>query len=60
MVQVGYQEKLLWKSGWALDQAARGDGGVPIRGGIQEMWRYRTKGHGLLGKRCQQVYGWTR
>lgn len=40
------------KSGWALDQAARGDGGVPIRGGIQEMWRYRTKGHGLLGKRC--------
>ena len=46
-VQVEYLEKfLLRKSGKALVHAAQGDGGVTIPGGVQEMWRCGTEGHG--------------
>jgi len=31
-----------------LDQAAQGGGGVTIPGGVQEMWRCGTEGHGLV------------
>jgi len=33
----------------ALGQAAQGSGGVPIPGGVQEMCRCGTSGHGLAG-----------
>ena len=51
-VQVGYQEKSLRKSSWALAQAAQGGGGVTVPGGVQEPWRYGTErhsGHGVTG-----------
>ena len=38
----------LRKSGEALAQAAQGGGGgVTIPGGVQELWRCGTEGHGL-------------
>jgi len=55
-VQTGYWEKLLsWKSGQALAQAAQGNGGVPIPGGVQNTCRCGTLGHGLAGL---AVLGW--
>jgi len=38
-VQIGYEVKLLTKSGQAVEQAAYGDGGVTIPGGVQETCR---------------------
>jgi len=32
-----------------LEQAAQGDGGVTIPGGVQETFRCCTEGHGLVG-----------
>ena len=32
-----------------LEQAAQGGGGVSIPGGVQEMCRCDTEGHGLVG-----------
>ena len=46
-IQVGYEEKfLLQKSGEALERAAQGGGRVTIAGGVQELWRRGTEGHG--------------
>ena len=46
-----YQEKfLLGQSHNALGQAAQGDGGVTIPGGVQKLWRCDTGGHGLGGQ----------
>jgi len=36
-------------SGEVLEQAAHRCGGVTVPGGVQEMWRYGTEGHGLVG-----------
>ena len=36
----------LRKSNEALEQAAHGDGGDTPPGGVQEMWRCGTEGHG--------------
>jgi len=36
-------------SGQALEQAAQGNGGVPIPGGVQKTCGYGTLGHGLAG-----------
>ena len=48
-VQVGYHGKfILQKSGNALEQASQGGDGVTIPGGVQEMCRCGTKGHGLV------------
>ena len=47
-VQVGYQEKLLQKSGQALEQAAQVGGGITVPGGIQEKNRFVMQGHGLV------------
>ena len=33
-------------SGEALAQAAQGSGGVTVPGGVQEVWRCGTEGHG--------------
>ena len=38
--------KLLRKSAEVLEEAAWGGGGVSIPGGVQEMWRCGTEGHG--------------
>jgi len=32
-----------------LEWAAQGGGGVTIPGGVQEMCRHGTKGHGIVG-----------
>lgn len=48
-VQVGNQEKLLRRSGWALKHSAWGSGGVTIPGDIQEMCSLGTQGHGVVG-----------
>jgi len=32
-----------------LEQAAQGDGGVPIPGGVQKTSRYDTSGYDLVG-----------
>ena len=40
---------LFEKSGQALEQAAYGVGGVTVPGGVQEMFRHCTEGHGLVG-----------
>ena len=58
-VQVGYKEKfLLIKSGEAVAQAAQGDGGVTVPGGVQELCGCGTEGCG------QRVWwgwaGWNR
>ena len=45
-IQVGRQDKLLWKSGQVLKQAAQEGGGVTVPGGVQETFRGGTKGHG--------------
>jgi len=37
---------ILRRSGDAATQAAKGDGGVTIPGGDQEMWRCGTEEHG--------------
>jgi len=43
-------------SGQALDQAAKGGGGVPIPGGVQKPCGCGTSGRGLAG---MVVLGWT-
>ena len=49
-VRAGYQEKfLLQKSGQALERTALGGGGVTVPGGVQEMFKCCTEGHGLVG-----------
>mgnify|MGYP001852925745 CR=1 FL=1 len=39
-----------------MAQAARGGGGVTVRGGVQEPWRCGTEGRGLVGSIGD---GWT-
>ena len=41
--------KLLQDSGQAVAWTAQGDGEVTVPGGVQEMFRCCTEGHGLLG-----------
>ena len=48
-IQVGCQEKLLQKSGQALEQAAHRGGGITLPGGVQETCRCCTEGRGLVG-----------
>ena len=43
---VGYQEKLVKKSGAPLAQAALGGGGVTVPGGAQGLWGCGTEGCG--------------
>ena len=43
------RKKLLRKSGEALEQATQGRGGVTVPEGVQEMCRYGSYGHGLVG-----------
>lgn len=38
------------KSGEVLEWAVQGSGEVTIPGGVQEMFRGCTKGHGLMGR----------
>jgi len=46
-VQIGYKEKShLRKSGWALEQAAQGCGGITISGSVEEMCRCGIEGLG--------------
>jgi len=47
--KIGYQEKLLQKSGEALAQTARIGDVVTIPGGVQEMCTCGTEGCGLVG-----------
>ena len=42
-----------------MEWAAQGSGGVTIPGGVQETFRYCTKGHGLVGKYWWYLDGWT-
>ena len=59
-LQIGYEEKLLLqKSGEAVAQAAQGGGGVTIPGGVPEMRRCGTEGHGQWA-RCGWADSWTR
>jgi len=37
-------------SGQVVEQAAQRGGGVTIPGGVQEVFRCCTEGHGLVGK----------
>ena len=55
-VQVGYEEKVLQKSGAAVARAAQGGGGVTVPGGVQEPCGCGTEGCGWWG--CAD--GWTR
>ena len=50
---------LLRKSGYALEQATQGSGGVIIPGSVKETLRGGNKGHGLVGKYWWQVDSWT-
>ena len=48
-IQAGCSEILLCKSGQALEWAAQGGDEVTISGDVQETFRCRTEGHGLVG-----------
>lgn len=46
-IRVGYQEKFLFiLSCWALEQAAQGDGGITVPGGVQEVCECGMEGSG--------------
>lgn len=46
-IRVGYKEKFLFiVSCWALEQAAQGDGGITVPGGIQEVCECGMEGSG--------------
>jgi len=44
---------------WEMEEAARGDGGVTIPGGVQETCSFCTEGHGFVWKYWWLVNGWT-
>lgn len=43
-----------------LERAAQGGGSITVLGGVQEVLRCGTKGHGLVGKYWWWVDGWAR
>lgn len=54
--QSGELTKLL-KSSSGTERPAQGGGGVTVAGGVQDVFRCCTQGHGLVGKRGRWMVG---
>jgi len=46
---IRYRARGRSEEGEVLEETAQGGDGVPVSGGIQEMWRYDTEGRGSVG-----------